>query len=188
MQLIDANNINSSFRKNGYFIFKDSIVENELVNNARVGVDLVRGGEYDTGKPPEPSPWNPGDDPNLLCKIEQPQLANNAIAKLISSSQIGEHAAIATDEEMIQVWWTQLLFKPATVTDAISETKVGWHQDWMYWKNDWQQGSNLFTGWLALSNVAEESGPMKFVIGSHKWGELSEGDFFNQNNSRNNLA
>ena len=187
MQLIDKNNIRNSFQKNGYYIFEDSVVDKELVENVRAGIDLVRIGEYDTGKPPEPSPWSPGDDPNILCKIEQPQFANKAIAELISSNQIGQLAAKATDAEMIQVWWVQLLYKPSTISYSKSETKVGWHQDWMYWKNDWQQGSNLITGWFALTNVAEVSGPMKFINGSHRWGELTEGDFFNQDSSRNNF-
>jgi len=187
MQLIDENNIKTSFNKNGYYIFYNSVVDTELVNDARNGVDKIRSGDYDTGKPPEPSPWNPGDDPNDLCKIEQPQIANIAITELITSSRIGELAAKAADAEMIQVWWVQLLYKPSTVFDSNRETKVGWHQDWKYWKNDWQEGSNLFTGWFALSDVVEKSGPMKFIKGSHNWGEFAEGDFFNQNNSPNDF-
>ena len=187
MQLPDANNIKTSFNENGYYIFNDSVANIELVENARVGIDKIRNGDYDTGKPLEPSPWNPGDDSNVLCKIEQPQIVNRAIADLITSSQIGALAAKAADAEMIQVWWVQLLYKPSIVFDSKSETKVGWHQDWTYWKNDWQDGSNLFTGWIALSEIAEKSGPMKFIKKSHRWGEFAEGDFFNQNNSRNDF-
>ena len=124
MNLIDEKNINTSFSDNGYYITNNSIVDPELVNQARNAVDKIRNGDYDTGKPPKPSPWNPGDDPNVLCKIEQPQIANKTISKLISSSRIGELAAKAANAEMIQVWWVQLLYKPSTVLDNKSKTKV----------------------------------------------------------------
>ena len=53
--------------------------------------------------------------------------------------------------------------------------RVGWHQDRQYWQRD----EGLFTAWIALDDVKEESGPMQLVPGSHCWGFLGEDDFFN---------
>ena len=125
--------------------------------------------------PPQPSPWNPGDDPGKLCKIEMPQLANRAIMDLISHPALGALAAEITGASMVQVWWVQLLYKPPV--DENKNTIVGYHQDRQYW-NVWDDGSELFTAWVALSDVREESGPMNFVPGSHRWGLLNQGDFF----------
>ncbi len=175
---------NQFYGDNGFYIFNQPVVDNKKIEIARLGIDMIRDGKYDTGNPPEKSPWNPGDDQNILCKIEQPQIASNGIKKLIHSSEIGKLAAQTLNAKMIQVWWVQLLYKPPADTNISANTKVGWHQDWTYWKNDWEAGSELATVWIALSNVNEASGPMKFINGSHQWGEISGGDFFSQSNSK----
>ena len=72
----------------------------------------------------------------------------------------------------------QLLYKPSSGENA-SNVHVGWHQDRHYW-GAWEEGSELFTAWVALSDVGPSSGPMCFIQGSHKWGQLPGGDFFDQ--------
>ena len=62
------------------------------------------------------------------------------------------------------------------VTDNIGVTgNVGWHQDKQYWK---YLDGELFTAWVAVSDVTARSGPMRFLRGSHRWGLLDSGDFF----------
>ena len=51
----------------------------------------------------------------------------------------------------------------------------------------WEDGSQLLTTWVALSDVEEASGPMKFIVGSHRWKDISEGDFDSQDNSRDDF-
>ncbi|GIX06308.1 MAG: hypothetical protein KatS3mg115_0711 [Candidatus Poribacteria bacterium] len=166
------------YSQDGYWIHPDPIFPEELIRRAVAGMDALRRGEYETGVPPEPSPWNPGDDPGRLCKIEQPQKANRAIRELIAYPELGRLAAEVTGARWVQVWWVQLLLKPPT-DDPSAKTKVGWHQDRQYW-GIWEEGSELFTAWVALSDVGPESGPMRFVRGSHRWGLLGMGDFFGQ--------
>jgi ectoine hydroxylase-related dioxygenase (phytanoyl-CoA dioxygenase family) len=89
-------------------------------------------------------------------------------------------AAELTGASLVQVWWVQLLVKPSLAADAPVATNIGWHQDRSYW-GIWEEGSELFTAWIALSDVREECGPMRFVRGSHRWGLLKESDFFAQN-------
>ncbi|MCB9783031.1 MAG: phytanoyl-CoA dioxygenase family protein [Candidatus Omnitrophica bacterium] len=171
---------NPFYREKGYALFPDPVVDLAKVEAAVEGMDAVRRGEYDTGQSPVESPWKPGDDPNALCKIEQPQFANKAILDLISSKEIGERVAEATGAERVQVWWVQLLYKPPTPGNLKAATRVGWHQDWNYWQKTWEEGSELLTAWFALSDVREDSGPMKFVEGSHRWGHLEGSDFYSQ--------
>lgn len=168
-----------SYEANGYFIHRAALFPSDLIARAVEGMDAIRRGEYDTGRPPQPSPWNPGDDLNKLCKIEQPQFASQAIFELLCYPALGALAAELTGAEWVQVWWVQLLYKPSLPPGVSAATNVGWHQDRSYW-GVWEEGSELFTAWIALSDVTAESGPMRFVQGSHRWGLLSQSDFFAQ--------
>ena len=180
--------VKESFEKNGFYIFSQPVIDSESIQKAIEGMDMLRAGLYDTGTPPPKSLWNPGDPLEALCKIEQPQIANEAIATLIRSPEIGESTAHITGAEMIQVAGVQLLYKPPTAYDKDSPTKVGWHRDWEYFGKHWEPGSLLITAWVALSDVEDVSGPMNFVIGSHRWGETGGGDFFSQEISQDDFS
>jgi ectoine hydroxylase-related dioxygenase (phytanoyl-CoA dioxygenase family) len=172
-------NVKQAYDQQGYYIVDHPALPADQVQAAVKGMDKVREGNYDTGKAPAESPWNPGDDVSKLCKIEMPQICDLSIRKLISSPILGEWAAKATGAKMVQVWWVQLLYKPSAPKGTKTPTNVGWHQDMQYWI-EWQPGSELFTPWVALSDVTEDAGPMIFVPGSHKWGMTEGGDFFDQ--------
>ena len=144
----------AAYEREGYFISEQPVVPAEVVAGALRGMDEVRAGRYDTGTPPQPSVWKPGDDPAKLCKIEMPQIADQAIWKLVSHPALGELAASLTGAQWVQVWWVQLLYKPPSQPSA--STNVGWHQDRHYWKV-WEEGSELFTAWVALDEVRAES-------------------------------
>ena len=176
----------TAYTRDGYFVHSEPLLPSELVRRARVGMNAVRRGEYDTDRPPQPSPWNPGDDEHVLCKIEMPQLANSAIRELVGHEALGRWAAKITGAEWVQVWWVQLLYKPSSGENA-ANVNVGWHQDRHYW-GDWEEGSELLTAWVALSDVGPFSGPMSFVSGSHRWGQLPGGDFFDQDLSAQRRA
>ena len=170
-------------RRMGSIFFPEPVIDSTVIQRAIEGMDAVRAGEYDTGTAPRPSAWNPGDDPKKLCKIEMSQMANHAIMELVSQPSIGKLAAEFTGAEMVQVWWVQLLYKPPADPYGISPTNIGWHQDRHYWQA-WEEGSELLTAWVALSDVTSETGPMKFVRGSHKWGLLDHSDFYGQDTKR----
>ncbi|MCY4108131.1 MAG: phytanoyl-CoA dioxygenase family protein [Chloroflexi bacterium] len=164
------------YREDGFFLCDWPVVSAEVIANAVHGMDEVRAGRYETGVPLHTSKWNPGDDPNLLCKMEMTQRQNLAIRELVSQSSIGEWAAAVTGAGIVQVWWVQLLYKPPSAKPTDGITNVGWHQDRQYW-GAWEDDSELLTAWVALSDVTAEAGPMRYVRGSHQWGERDEGDF-----------
>src|SRR5437870_7169444 len=117
------------FEADGFYLRPDPVIPEGLVRRAVAGMDALRRGEYDTGIPPQPSFWNPGDDPGKLCKIEMPQVANRAIMALVSHPALGALAAEVTGARMVQVWWVQLLVKPPAGPECGSGTNIGWHQD-----------------------------------------------------------
>ena len=175
-----ANAVKTSYEQNGYCIFEQPVLEPELLAAALAGMNMIREGGTDTGTLPHHYHWKPGDDPSALCKIDGPQAASRAIAELISSTEVGECAAAATGAQMVQAWAVQALYKPPTSDGTVALTNVGWHQDWNYWNKTWEDPSELLTAWVALADVAEDSGPMKFVQSSHQWRDVGGGDFWNQ--------
>src|SRR5713101_6750208 len=125
------------YERDGFLLHPEALISGELVRHAIAGQDALRRGEYETGVPPQPSFWNPGDDPGKLCKIEMPQVANRAIMALVSHPARGALAAEVTGARVpaggwVQVWWVQLLVKPPSDPEGGGGTNVGWHQDRHY--------------------------------------------------------
>ena len=164
------------YKSDGFLVHPDPVLPPSTIEGASRGMDAIRRGDYDRGTPPNGSPWNPGDSDDTLCKIEQPQFASQGVLDLVSHPRIGELAAEATGAEWVQVWWVQLLYKPVGVETETTRINIGWHQDRNYW-SAWEEGSELLTAWVAVSDVQEDCGPMRFVPGSNHWGLLEGSDF-----------
>ena len=172
-------NPSAFYQENGFYVHPEAVLSPAEIAAAVHGLEQVRDGHYETGVPPEDSPWTPGDDPRKLVKIEMAQQCNRAIMAAVANPRLGELAARITGASMIQAWWVQLLIKPPAVPGGDFKTNVGWHQDGQYW-DCWAPGSEVFTAWLALSDVTEAAGAMRFVPGSHQWSLLGQGDFYAQ--------
>ena len=169
----------AQFESDGFYICAQPVIPDDLIQRAIAGMDAVRFGHYETGLPPHKCYWKPGDDPQKLGKIDVPQGSNRAIMDLFTHPAIAELAAAITGAKCIQAWWGQLLYKPPLARNTEGGQNIGWHQDAQYWK-DWEAGSELFTAWVALSNITPDAGPMKLVRGSNKWGLLDQGFFYEQ--------
>jgi len=159
----DTTALREHYERNGFYIHTTSVLPPELLERAARGIDDVREGIYDMGEEPLERRWTPGDELQALCKIEQPQRVNRALYEALCSPLLGQLAAEVTGAKMVQVWWLQLLYKPSTPDVPVvgGTTNVGWHQDQASWQV-WDEGSELFTAWLALSDVTPDAGPMVF--------------------------
>lgn len=174
-QTMAASGLRARYEEDGFCLVPE-VFPQDVVERAVEGMDKIRGGDYDTGTPPDESPWKPGDDPNVLCKIEMPHVASRGVRELITHPALGRLIADLTGASKVWVWWVQLLYKPP---GGKVGTSVGWHQDKQYW-HAWSPDSELLTCWAAISDVTERSGPVRFLRGSHKWGLVNSGDFFAQ--------
>lgn len=172
---MEKTRVAAEYQRIGAVVVNEQIVPQELVTRAYNAAGTVRSGTYGTGVPPN---GIHGCADGELCKINDAHVADTDIFRLVSCSEIGELAAEVTGADMVQVWATQLLIKPPTGGVAAN---VGWHQDRQYWQY-WEEPDGLFTAWVALSMVRTESGPVRFVVGSHTWGFLDSGDFFSTDN------
>ena len=176
--LPQADQLRADYERDGFIFHRQPVLAPDLLARARQALLDVRDGRYATGRTPAPSPWKPGVDLKALCKVEQPQRADTALLDAVSAPELGQVIAAAVGaKEFVQVWWVQLLHKPGDGGNA--GPKVGWHQDLTYWTG-WDPDSELFTAWLALDDVGPDSGPMRYVAGSHRWGLRRGGDFFAQ--------
>ena len=145
------------------------VIDDHLVADTVRHMDEVIDGRYETGV--DPVPQGPVDRARLI-KIDQPHWADRTIYEAVTSPELGRRVAHVMGAAMVQVWAVQLLYKPPGRGDAA----VGWHQDQHYWAQWWE--GEVFTSWLALTDVTAEAGPVLFVPGSHRWGVEGGGDFF----------
>ncbi|MCJ8329248.1 MAG: phytanoyl-CoA dioxygenase family protein [Lentisphaeria bacterium] len=173
-----------AFEKNGFYVYDKPVLSAELVSDVHDAMHMIMNGENDTGMPARLDFWKPEDDPAALVKIDNPQCASKAITKLLKSPEMGAAVAAVTGAEMVQIWTTQLLYKPPQSDDGDKVQGVGWHQDWTYWNTNWKEGADLFTAWVAISDVKEESGPMKFIARSHSWQKPGGGNFWGDNSAK----
>ena len=165
-----------AFERDG-FCLAPPLVPAELIQRVIPRIDAVMFGEYETGVGPL---WDTGLDgssqnASRIRKIDQAHLCDRTIFEFVTHSAIGHWAAAILGAQTVQLWALQMLYKPPGGSAA---GNIGWHQDWQYWKTWWEDGSEVFTAWVAVSDVSAETGPMRFVRGSHSWGLRDQGDFF----------
>ena len=152
----------------------------DLIARSRTHIQQIMAGEYETGKVPG-YPTVPAEivteEPTTLYRLYQPHLADNTIRKLVTQPALGLFAASLWDTNWIQLWGVTFLYKPK---DVAEKGNIGWHQDHHYFTNIWQPDSEVFFMSLAISDVNSNMGPVLMIRGSHKWGYLAQGDFYEQ--------
>jgi ectoine hydroxylase-related dioxygenase (phytanoyl-CoA dioxygenase family) len=162
------------YRTNGYWLAPKVLTDEEL-EAVREHHAKVIAGEYNTTRAPWSRNIEPGATPDKIVKIDNSYWADSVIARAILHPLIGAMAVRLNGSKGIRLWHDQLLYKPPQTGAA---GNVGWHQDFHYWQCT--DPPELLTAWLALDDVDGENGCMQVVPGSHRWGLLPEGDFWEQ--------
>ena len=151
---------------NGICIISKIFSDEKIVRTRKAVWDVIQG-NYETGIEPEERFWNIGDNPKNIIKIDKPHLSNDTIRKLITSPVLGHYLSEITKSNIIQVWHSQSIWKPP---GGGIKGNAGWHRDIQYWPFWSLEG--VFTAWIALTDVGKDSGPVRFILGSHKWSKL----------------
>jgi hypothetical protein len=144
----------------------------DAVAKALEAGEAVAAGETDTGMVPRLREREAGDKPQLLVKIAEPHNASHALRRLIASPEPWRVIAGVVSARMLQVWAVDLFIKRPEPTPKVN---IGWHQDGPfapYWKGD------IFTVWLALSDVCVDASPLRYLRGSHRLGPVGRMDIF----------
>ncbi len=168
-----ARDLAADFARDGFVVHHEPLVPVGGLDEVASRMDDVAAGRYSTGREPGRRYWNPGDDPTAIVKIDDAHLCDDAIFDFVTSPAIGEFAAQVVGTEFVQLWASQLLVKPPGGSTA---GQVGWHRDQTYWRELWD--GEVFTVWVAVSDVDLARGPLCYVRGSHRWDESGDGDFF----------
>lgn len=118
--------------------------------------------------------------PDALPRPFHRYLRSNAHYVTPLAAGIVRHPAILDAVESVLgrdllVWGCDFFIKEAGSTSIVS-----WHQDLTYW--GFGETSDQVTAWLALSDVTEASGCMRFVKGTHKQPIVPHRDTFAEEN------
>ena len=108
---------------NDGFCFLPSLFSEKEIISAYNGLKNVINGEYETGRSPERRFWEIGDDPNSIIKIDKPHICNESVWKLVTKPKFGEVLASVVNAKMVQVWHSQVVWKPKSINQS---GNAGW--------------------------------------------------------------
>jgi hypothetical protein len=168
------------YEENGYYVSKEGVLPEELIDLAWRGSEAFYRGERDATLPYETgySNWKPsdGDGPrnNEFVSLQKKELLQLATFPLL-----GAIAAKLTGSDAIRLLDDQLVYKPSKSEDATS-TITGWHADRAYWSTCTSE--KLTTAWIPLHDVSRDRGPLVVMVGSHRWDGVQDVRDFNKQN------
>lgn len=168
---IDVDMLRQRYADDGFCVIPE-LFPRPLVAEMADAAEAVARGETDTGLPPRLRERETGDERQTLVKIAEPHNASHALRRFISSPRPWCAIAAVVGARMLQVWAVDLFIKR---TEPTARANIGWHQDGIfapYWRGD------IFTVWVALSDVTEDTSPLRYVRGSHRLGPLAKADLF----------
>ncbi|MBQ4862181.1 phytanoyl-CoA dioxygenase family protein [Pseudoalteromonas sp. MMG013] len=162
----DMNLARELYQSRGFWIAPKLLGQAQLAT-LHEAMDDVMDGFYDRGIEPIDTAGQSYDPRDTIRDINQVHLANQAIHDLVTSTDLAAMLAEVLGAKALQIWGTQLFHKPAALS---RKCNIGWHQDYFFHKKYFEPESEIFTVWIAISDVLENSGPVQMVPGSHKWG------------------
>jgi len=168
------------YEANGYYISKEGVLPESLIDSACEGTERFYRGETDGTLPFDTgfSNWKPGDGDgqrnNEFVSLQKSELKALAVHPLL-----GAIAAKLTRSSAIRVLDDQLIYKPSNVENA-SSTVTGWHADRAYWATC--SSDKMISVWIPLHSVDITRSPLVVMAGSHRWSGLQDVRFFNQQN------
>jgi hypothetical protein len=170
----------AGYEENGYYVSKEGVVPEALIDAACEGARRFYRGERDGTLPVDTgfSNWRPGDGDgqrnNEFVSLQKKELHALAVYPLL-----GAIAAKLTRSPAIRVLDDQLIYKPSDARNA-SRTVTGWHADRAYWATC--SSDRMITVWIPFHSVEITRGPLVVMAGSHRWQGLQDVRFFNHQN------
>jgi hypothetical protein len=165
------------YEENGYYISKDGVLPDALIDSGWEGAQRFYEGERDAILPFDTgfANWTP-DDGDGQRNNEFVSLQKNELKALATYPLLGAIAAKLTRSATIRVLDDQLIFKPPGAQNA-SSTITGWHADRAYWATC--SSEKMITAWIPFHSVDITRSPLVVMAGSHRWQSLQDIRFFN---------
>lgn len=167
----------ASYHENGYYISKEGVVPEAVIDAAFDGSQRFYAGEKDAVLPFDTgfSNWQAGDGDgqrnNEFVSLQKKELKALAVYPML-----GAIAARLTGSASVRLLDDQLIYKPSNSANAFS-TITGWHADRAYWGTC--SSDNLITAWVPLHAVEVTRSPLVVMAGSHRWQGTQDVRFFN---------
>jgi ectoine hydroxylase-related dioxygenase (phytanoyl-CoA dioxygenase family) len=169
------------YEANGYYISKEGVLPEALIDSACEGTQRFYRGERDGTLPFDTGfcDWKPGDGDgprnNEFVSLQKSELKALAVYPLL-----GAIAAKLTRSSAIRVLDDQLFYKPSDSQNA-SSTVSGWHADQAYWSTC--SSDKMISVWIPFHSVDITRSPLIVMAGSHRWPGLPDVRLsFNQQN------
>jgi ectoine hydroxylase-related dioxygenase (phytanoyl-CoA dioxygenase family) len=170
----------SFYETQGYYVSKEGVVPDWLIEKASYGSERYYRGERDAKLPLETGYSNTLPvDATTPRNNEFVSLQINELKELALYPLIGAIAAKLTRSSTIRLLDDQLIWKPSDVQNA-SNTITGWHADRAYWGTC--SSDRLTTTWIPLHDIDVTRSPLVVMAGSHRWQGLQDLRFFNHKN------
>jgi ectoine hydroxylase-related dioxygenase (phytanoyl-CoA dioxygenase family) len=98
---------------------------------------------------------------------------NDDIRWAVTHPVIGFIGARLMDTPQVRLWADQAIYKPPVAPgEAAHGNNVGWHQDYGYWRAS--STTEMCTAWMALQDTDLQNGGMRTLLGSHRWGAVTD--------------
>jgi ectoine hydroxylase-related dioxygenase (phytanoyl-CoA dioxygenase family) len=168
------------YEARGYYISKEGVAPDELIEKAIRGSERFYRGERDATLPLESGYSNtPAGDDSTPRNNEFVSLQINELKELATYPLIGAIAARLARCSTIRVLDDQLIWKPSNSANA-PDTITGWHADRAYWATC--SSERLLTAWIPLHDIELTRSPLVVMAGSHRWPGLQDMRHFNNKN------
>ena len=168
------------YDENGYYISREGLLPEALLDSAYDGIQRYWAGERDGVLPCDTGycNWKPGDGDgqrnNEFISLQKKELYALAVYPLL-----GAIAAKLTRSTSMRLLDDQLIYKPSGTSTAPG-IGTGWHADRAYWGTC--SSDNLITAWAPFHPVPANRSPLAVMAGSHRWAGMQDFRFFNQQN------
>jgi len=157
-----------SLDRDGFAISPEALLDPDVVAETRAHVERVLAGEYETGVAPQTNTGGPdiaAHPPYIQSMMAH--VSDGVLERMARDPKLAGWVAQVTGARRLQVFMTVAMKKyPET-----EESVAGWHQDEFYGANIFKSG-RYFNCWVALDDVDIDSGPIRFVPGSHHWNRI----------------
>jgi Phytanoyl-CoA dioxygenase (PhyH) len=177
--LPDANDI-ACYEENGYYITKEGVIPEALLNSAYAGIEEFWDGKVDAVLPCETGyvNWKKGDGDGQRIN-EFISLQKSELLDLAAYPLIGAIAAMLMNSKSVRLLDDQLFYKPSGSNGARG-VGTGWHADHAYWGTC--SSDKLITAWVPFHDVPQNRSPLAVMRGSHRWKGMEHSRFFNNQN------
>jgi len=175
------NSARYDFSEDGFAVSPGPLLTPEELVKVRDHAERVLAGVYETGVAPRNNSGG-ADVANHPAYIEAqfPQDADDVIAEVLRHPNIAQWAAEVSGAKRLKVWSAMVLKKyPSSDSTA---SIVGWHQDGHYL--DRILKGTALNVWIALDDVHEDMGPLRYVLRSNRWGRKYPTGFFDRDHER----